>query len=57
MGPYLAESGITTGTAAELDLVPLLALLIHTEDADMANMVMATGIHAAGDIQFRSPRS
>ena len=38
-------------SAAEGDLVPLAAVLIHAEDADIADLVMAAGIHAAGDIQ------
>src|SRR5258708_6861518 len=40
-----------TLVAADLDLVPLLAVLIDAEDADMADMMMAAGIHAAGDVE------
>src|SRR2546430_2123878 len=34
--------------AADLDLVPLLAVLIHAEDADVAHVVVAARVHAAG---------
>src|SRR5687767_3194043 len=37
--------------AADLDLVPLLAVLIHAEDADMPHVMMPAGIHAAGDVE------
>src|SRR5690606_24533061 len=38
---------------AEGDLVPLLAGLVHAEDADVANVVMAAGIDAAGNVQVQ----
>ena len=37
--------------AADLDLVPLLAVLVDAEDADVADVVVAAGIHAAGDVE------
>src|SRR5689334_6177106 len=53
----LAKAGAVparTGFAlisADLDLVPLLAVLIDAEDADVADMVVAAGIHAARDVE------
>src|SRR5207302_1895699 len=38
--------------AADLDLVPLLAVLIHAEDADVAHVVVAARVHAAGNVQI-----
>src|SRR6266568_5010499 len=37
--------------AADLDLVPLLAVLVDSEDADMADMMVAAGVHAARDVE------
>src|SRR5438067_5834904 len=37
--------------AADLDLVPLLAVLVDAEDADVADVVVAAGVHAAGDVE------
>src|SRR5881394_1541541 len=37
--------------AADLDLVPLLAVLIDAEDADVADVVMSAGVHAARDVE------
>src|SRR5882672_2247936 len=37
--------------SADLDLVPLLAVLIDAEDADVADVVVAAGVHAAGDVE------
>ncbi|OGA28514.1 MAG: hypothetical protein A3I01_00445 [Betaproteobacteria bacterium RIFCSPLOWO2_02_FULL_65_24] len=37
--------------AADGDLVELLALLVHAENADVADVVMAAGIHAARDVE------
>src|SRR5678815_1185741 len=36
---------------ADLDLVPLFAVLIDAEDADMADVVVAAGVHAARDVE------
>src|SRR4029077_1369435 len=43
----LAERGEAVGGAAEADLVPLLAVLVDAEDADVADVVVAAGVHAA----------
>src|SRR5438552_1400877 len=40
-----------TLVAADLDLVPLLAVLVDAENADMADVVVAAGVHASGDIE------
>src|SRR5688572_31527996 len=45
-----AEPGLTLVTA-NFDLVPLLAVLIDAEDADMPDVVVAAGVHAARDVQ------
>src|SRR5690606_5843944 len=45
-----AEPARTIGPAAEQDLVPVLAGLLDTEDANMADMVMAAGVDAARDL-------
>src|SRR5581483_9694236 len=37
--------------AADFDLVPLLAVLIDAEDADVADVVVAAGVHASGDVE------
>src|SRR2546422_8046369 len=34
-----------------LDLVPLLAALVDAEYSDVADVMVATGVHAAGDIE------
>ena len=48
-----AELGVLVGAAAERDLVELLAVLLDAENADMADMMMAAGIDAAGDIDVQ----
>src|SRR5690606_18798723 len=51
-GPeHVAETGVVIGAAAQLDLVELLTLLVDAEDTDIAHMVVAAGIHAAGDVE------
>src|SRR5258706_4051532 len=50
----LAQGGSHAGTdlalvAADLDLVPLLSVLVDAEDADVTDVMMAAGIHAARD--------
>src|SRR3954452_22085435 len=53
-GPdQIAERGVLVGAAADGDLVDLLAVLLDTENADMADMVMAAGIDAAGDVDVQ----
>src|SRR5439155_10404556 len=54
---HLAQCGFRSGTrltlvSADLDLVPLLAVLIDAEDADVADMVVAAGVHAARDVEI-----
>src|SRR5712692_11773790 len=51
---HLAQRRAHAGTdfplvAADLDLVPLFAVLVDAEDADMADMMVAAGVHAARD--------
>src|SRR3989442_3395492 len=48
---YFAQGRLGTGTrftlvTADFDLVPLFAVLIDAEDADVADVVMAAGVHA-----------
>src|SRR4051812_33343612 len=45
-----AEHGALIGAAADRDLVEFLAVLLDAENADMADMVVAAGIDAAGDV-------
>ena len=49
----LADRGVLVAGAAKRDLVELGALLLDAEDADMADMVMAAGIDAAGDLELQ----
>ena len=44
---------VLVGRAAERDLVEFRALLLDAENADMADMVMAAGIDAAGDLDLQ----
>src|SRR6187402_176743 len=46
----IAKRGALVGATADGDLVDLLAVLLDAENADMADMVMAAGIDAAGDV-------
>src|SRR5258707_8915127 len=53
----LAEGGAAAGpdfalVAADLDLVPLLAALVDAENADMADVVVAAGVHASGNVEI-----
>src|SRR5260221_2128678 len=53
----LAEGSAPAGpdlalVAADLDLVPLLAVLVDAEDADVADVVVAAGVHASGNIEI-----
>src|SRR4030088_1129045 len=45
-----AHLRVFVGTAADRDLVKFLAVLFDAENADVADMMMAAGIDAAGDI-------
>src|SRR5678815_1521617 len=38
--------------SADLDLVPLLAVLVDAEDADVADVVVPAGVHAPGDVEI-----
>src|SRR5688572_4571274 len=53
----LSERGGLVGAAAQRDLVELLAFLVDAEDADMADMVVAAGIDAAGDLDLQLAHS
>ena len=44
------DRGFFISTAAEEDLVEFLALLVDAENADVADMMMAAGIDAAGNL-------
>src|SRR5215831_4478223 len=53
---HLSHRGGRAGTgqplvAADGNLVPLLAVLVHAEDADVADVVVAAGVHAPGDVE------
>ena len=50
---HFADAGIVALAAAQRDLVPLLTVLVDAEDADRAEVVVAAGIHAAGDVEFQ----
>jgi hypothetical protein len=39
--------------AAQRNLIPLLAVLVDAENADVGDMVVAAGVHAAGDVQLQ----
>src|SRR5262245_25278010 len=49
----VAERGVLVGAAAERDLIELGAVLVDAEDADVADMVLAAGIDAAGDLDLQ----
>src|SRR5205085_5534472 len=46
----MAEFGVLVGAAADGDLVKFLAVLLDAEDTDVADMVMAAGVDAAGNV-------
>src|SRR6266853_882595 len=53
----LAEGGAAAGpdfalVAADLDLVPLLAALVDAENADMADVVVAAGVHTSRNVHI-----
>src|SRR5947207_6509348 len=52
----LTERGEAVRRAAEGDLVPLLAVLVDAEDADVADVVVAAGVHAAGHLDLDIPQ-
>src|SRR5262249_54844168 len=45
-----AQLGVLVGLAAERDLVKFLAVLLHAENADMSDVVVAAGVDAAGNV-------
>src|SRR5262249_12049550 len=49
-----AQFGVLVGASADRDLVELLAILFDAENADMADMMMAAGVDAAGDVDMES---
>ena len=48
---HLADGGLVALLAADGDLVPLLIILVDAEDADVGHVVVAAGVHAAGDVE------
>ena len=44
---------VLVARAAERDLVELVALLLDAENADVADVVVAAGIDAAGDLDLQ----
>src|SRR5215467_6207068 len=48
----LPERGDAGRRAAEADLVPLLAVLVDPEHADVADVMVTAGVHAAGHLQL-----
>src|SRR5262245_44395986 len=51
----LAELGVLAGAAADRHLVELLAVLLDTEDADVADVMVAAGIDAPRDVDVQPP--
>src|SRR5687768_5263332 len=49
---HLAERSTVPLRAADRDLVELRPLLVHPEDADVADVVVPAGVHAARDVQI-----
>src|SRR5215470_12707602 len=49
----LAELGVLAGAATDRHLVILLAVLLDPENADMADVMMAAGVDAAGDVDVQ----
>ena len=45
-----ADGGVLVVAAADGDLVELLAVLLDAQNADMADMVVAAGVDAAGNL-------
>src|SRR5262249_4551893 len=48
-----ADSAILVARAAERDLIGFNSLLLEAENADMANVMMAAGIDAAGNLDLQ----
>src|SRR5439155_10874761 len=49
---HLAERRVVALRATNRHLVPLAAVLVDTEDADVADVMMPAGVHAAGDVEL-----
>src|SRR5437867_7188769 len=47
----LAQRRVLALAAADRNLVPLLAVLVDAEHADVADVMVAAGVHAARDVQ------
>src|SRR2546425_10692900 len=47
-----AERRVLALAAADRNLVPLLAILVDAEHTDVADVMVAAGVHAARDVQF-----
>src|SRR6185369_1152929 len=50
---HLSQRGVVALAAADRDLVPLAAVLVHAEDADVAHVMVAARIHAARDVEVQ----
>jgi len=50
---HLAGAGLAALTTAQGDLIELGIVLVHPQDADMGHMVVAAGVHAAGDVEVQ----
>src|SRR5438552_375255 len=50
-----AEPGMLVGAAPDGHLEELLAVLLDAEQADMADVMMAAGIDAAGNVDVQPP--
>src|SRR5262249_21000071 len=51
-----SELGLLVGPPADGHLVILLAVLLDPEDADVADVVVAAGIDAAGNVDVQAPQ-
>src|SRR5512132_2918880 len=49
---HLAERRVVALRATDRHLVPLAAVLVDAEDADVADVVMPAGVHAARDVEL-----
>ncbi len=49
---HMAQAARLARRAADGDLIPLLAVLIHAQDADVTDVMVAAGVHAAGHLQL-----
>src|SRR5690606_7379674 len=47
----LSQGRLFTGVAAQGNLEELFAFFVHTQNADVADVVVTTGVHAAGNVQ------